>query len=179
MIKFSFLTGDVNWLQYGAKWVSNKFNNGDFDYWFVLEFINWEDATGELNDGKKYVASLSVVSPSEAGEENLNKALECCGMPEVELNDLIKVEVLHSYGVYTQIWSESGNNANKLIKLAKEQAKVNEFMFGFAMDKPVNKIGTTGWESLRGDLDSGLRRAAYSNDAGNRLVAKMSGYVAA
>jgi hypothetical protein len=30
--KFRFLTGDQNYLAYGAKWVSPKLNNGDFDH---------------------------------------------------------------------------------------------------------------------------------------------------
>jgi len=39
-MRFKFLTGDVNWETYGGKWVSPKLNNGDFDYWLVLEFVN-------------------------------------------------------------------------------------------------------------------------------------------
>jgi len=181
MIKFKFLTGDCNWQQYGAKWVSNKLNNGEFDYWFVLELINWEEATGELNNGRKYNVSLFAVSPSEAGEKNLESAFECCGIDENvhQISDLIKVEALHSYGVYTPIWSEDGNNANKLLKLGKGQAKINEMMFGFSMDRTVNKIGTTGWESLKGDMNSALRRCAVAGNPEQKLVAKISGYVAA
>jgi len=181
MIKFKFLTGDCNWRQYGAKWVSQKLNNGEFDYWIVLELINWLDATGELNNGNKYVVCLSVVSPDQAGAKNLESAFSCCGIEDDEnkVNDLIKVEALHSYGVHTQVWSESGNNANKLIKEAKNQSICVNGLLGFYLDKNVNRIGMTGWESLKGDLDSALKRAAFSPDPGNRLCAKISGYVAA
>ena len=32
MVKFKFLTGDCNVSQYGGKFISNKQNNGEFDY---------------------------------------------------------------------------------------------------------------------------------------------------
>jgi len=181
MIKFKFLTGDFNWRQYGAKWVSNKLNNSEFDYWFVLELINWEDATGELNNGRKYNVSLSVVSPGEAGKKNLKSAFECCGIEEdaLKINDLIKVEALHSYGVHTQIWNKNGNNAKKLLKIGKEESHRANMLFGFYLDRNVNRIGTTGWESLKGDVDSALKRCAVAGNPEQKLVAKISGYVAA
>lgn len=80
MTRFKFLIGDVNWLDYGGKWVSQKLNNGEFDYWLVLELTNMDDACGRDNEGKdRYNVSLSCVSPGEAGPENIAKAKNCCG----------------------------------------------------------------------------------------------------
>ena len=40
-VKFKFLSGDVNWVAIWRKMDFNsKFNNGDFNYWAVLELIN-------------------------------------------------------------------------------------------------------------------------------------------
>lgn len=177
MIKFKFLTGDMNWKVYGGKFVSPKLNNGDFDYWLVLEVINMHEATGEENQ-PKYNVSLHAVSPDQAGQENLDKALESCGCPDVELTDLIKVETLDSYGVHAVLWHENGNNLNKLLKAAREQAQCINGLFGFYMDRPENKIGSTGWEFIKGDLNSGLARIIDSGSTEGKILAKMHGITA-
>lgn len=178
-IKFKFLTGDVNWIDYGGKWVSKRLNNGEFDYWLVLELLNMDDACGRDNEGQaKYCASLAVVSPSEAGEE-LNKAAECCGYDQAQLanaSDLCKVEMLHSYGVYAQTWTASGNNAHKLLREGKREAMLQAtFTFGFVMDRAMNRIGTTGWEALRGDITAGLTRAIESGSPEGQVLGKIYG----
>lgn len=157
-LKFKKLSGDMNWLAYGAKWVSKRLNNGEFDYWLVLELANMDDACGRDNEGQaRYHASLAVVSPTEAKGE-LERAFDCCGVPDNAKGEpLVQVEALHSYGVHAVTWQASGNNAHKLLKEGKREATLqSSFTFGFAMDRPVNRIGTTGWEALRGDLTAGL-----------------------
>ena len=72
--------------------------------------------------------------------------------------DTVLVEALHSYGVYTPVWSKDGNNCARLMREARQEARQCEFLFGFYLDRPVNRIGTTGWESLRGDLTSAIDR---------------------
>lgn len=158
---FRFLTGDCNALAYGAKYVSQKFNNGEFDFWFVLELINMEDVCGQKEPKPKYAVELTCVSPSEAGD-NLAKAFESCGIDDdaVKANPIVQVEVLSSYGVSAHLASFSGNNAHKLMREAKHKARECEFLFGFAMDRAVNRIGITGWEAIKGDLTAGLTRIA-------------------
>jgi len=63
MIRFTWLTGDMNWADYGGKWISQKLNNGDFDYFLVLEVWNWFESVGAKE--AKYNVSLSIVSPSQ------------------------------------------------------------------------------------------------------------------
>jgi hypothetical protein len=160
-IRFRFLTGDVNWLAYGGKWVSPKQSNGEFDYWLVIELVNMEDACGG-DAREKYNVTLSAVSPSEAGT-NLASALQSCG---VEANDpsatnvLAQVECLHSYGIHVPLWIGNGNNAHKLLREARREARPATGLFGFYMDRAVNRIGTTGWEAIRGDITAGLHRAS-------------------
>lgn len=177
-MKFKFLTGDINWLQYGGKWVSKKLNNGEFDYWLVIELINMDDACGRDNEGRPtYNVSLSAVSPDQAGEENVKRALASCGLEntEDEVTDLMKVEMLHGYGISALIWQCDGNNAKKLLKEARQKAIVGSGLFGFFMDAPKNRIGTTGWECLRGDLTAGLARTIASGTTEGRILAKMHG----
>lgn len=176
-MKFRFLTGDVNWLAYGGKWVSSKQNNGDFDYWLVLDFVNMEEACGSDNDGKpKYHVELCAVSPHEAGETGLASAFECCGVPEdAKQNPLCQVEALHSYGISAHLWQADGKNAHKLLREAKRQAQMVNGLFGFFMDRTENRIGSTGWEFIKGDLNSGLARTIASGSPEGRILAKMHG----
>jgi hypothetical protein len=165
-MRFSFLTGDVDFTTYGGKWISTRQSNGEFDYFFVIELLNWRETVGEREaPPETYNVSLSVVSPQEA-QDKIGAALDCCGITEEMLQtatengyrDSALVEALHGYGVHTPVWSKDGNNRRALMREARQEARQCEFLFGFYLDRPVNRIGTTGWESLRGDLTSALDR---------------------
>jgi hypothetical protein len=140
-----------------AKWLSNKLNNGEFDYWLVVELLDMEEHVGEREAremGGKYHISISVVSPSEAGNKNLNAAAESWGA-EVKVKDMTaetKVEMLSDYGVKATVWQKAGSNAKKLLKAARDEAVKVEGLFGFYMDRPLNRIGNTGWDFIRGDI---------------------------
>jgi hypothetical protein len=57
-VRFNFLTGDVNWSQYGGTWISQKFNNSDTDYWLVREIINWESEVNLIRLGNIQLCCL-------------------------------------------------------------------------------------------------------------------------
>jgi hypothetical protein len=166
MIRFRWLTGDRDFLTYGGKWISTRQNNGEFDYYLVIELLNWRETVGEREaPPETYNVSLSVVSPQEA-QGKISAALDCCGITEAMLQtatgngyrDTVLVEALYTYGIHTPVWSKDGNNWRALMREARQEARQCEFLFGFYLDRPVNRIGTTGWESLRGDLTSALDR---------------------
>lgn len=186
MIKFHFLTGDCNYLDYGGKWISNRQNNGEFDYYFVIEILNWEESVpaNEVPKDGKYNVSLSVCSPQEVGQDNLEKAFSCCGLSDKEIklaDDEVKVECLHSYGIHVPVWGENGNNSKKLLKEAKYQAMIVGTLFGFYLDKAVARIGTTGWEALQGaDPREVLERVLRENPNPSpdvKLCAKIEGII--
>ena len=129
-MKFSFLTGDVNFTRYGGKWISTRQSNGEFDYFFVVELLNWAETVGEREaPPETYNVSLSVVSPHEA-KDKIGAALDCCGITEEMLatatekgyRDMALVEALHAYGVHTPVWSKDGNNWCALMKEARRGA---------------------------------------------------------
>lgn len=154
-MKFKFLTGPGwNWPKYGGKFISPKLSNSDFDYWLVIEVINWLDAVGEREAPAKYCVSLYAVSPSEAGEKNLQAALESCGYDETvhSLSDEMKVEMLSEYGVQAQVHSQNGDNLQELLKETRKLADLHSIHFGFWMDRAQNRIGSSGWDFLRGDF---------------------------
>ena len=165
-MRFSFLTGDVDYTTYGGKWISTRQSNGEFDYYFVIELLNWRETVGEREaPPETYNVSLSAVSPHEA-QDKIGAALDCCGITEAMLRtatengyrDSVLVEALYNYGTHTPVWNKDGNNWRALMREARQEARQCEFLFGFYLDRPVNRIGTTGWEALRGDLTSALDR---------------------
>lgn len=176
---FRLLTGDVNWRDYGGKFISRKLNNGDFDYWLVMEIVNWPEAIGEREAselGATYNVTLSAVSPAEAGADNLRSAMQCCGIDETPTDPITQVELLHEYGISSPVWSENGNNLRRLMRESRRHADtMGDMLFGFAMDAPKNRLGTTGWECLRGDILAPLRRMDDSTPPETKLVAKLHG----
>ena len=123
MKKWVFLTGDVNWRQYGAKWF--KIDSYDDDYCYVIEIINFEDATGEKikdeNGEYTYVGLLYTVLLDN--ESAIKSALDSYGDTLEDLKGLTKkqrvkriAEAISSYG-YPMDRDEElySNNADTLL----------------------------------------------------------------
>ena len=158
MKRFKFLTGDVNWQEYGGKFISKKLNNGEFDYYLIIEVVNWNEQ--ERYPEYTYNVSLSAVSPIEA-IESLQSAAESYGWTIEELEsygELAVVECLSSYGAQAHLWDDNGNNLKILMREAHRQAELAESLFGFYMDRYQNRIGSTGWDFIKGDILGGLNR---------------------
>ncbi len=159
-MNFKVLSGDINWKVYGGKFVSKKLNNGDWDYWLVINVINWEDTlpTNEFEKlGHKYNVEIQAVSIEAAGEENMNSALSSCGFSDdqmeiAEMSDLLKVEALSGYGVFATLWNKNGNNIEILMKEAHAEVEKINMLFGFYMDRVENRIGNDGWDFISGDI---------------------------
>lgn len=159
--RFKFLTGDINWEKYGGTWLSQKLNNGEFDYYLAIRFMNWEEETGERPEGSRYHIGLLSVSPSEAGPENLASAFNCCGTPdECKDNPIVQCDALLSYGVYAPLWQTEGNNVSRMMREARKQSVIATALYGFYMDQPKNRIGNSGWDCQKGQI--GFRAAAQS-----------------
>ena len=128
MKKWVFLTGDVNWKQFGAKWF--KIDNYNDDYCYVIEIINFEDATGEKIkvDGVEYRYVGYLYTVLLDNESAIKSALECYGITLDDLNGLTKkqrikriAEAISSYG-YPMDRNEElySNNADTLLAELKE-----------------------------------------------------------
>ena len=153
-LHFKFLTGDCNWQVYGGKFVSKAMHNGDWHYWLFIDVCNIEDC-GETSENK-YMVTVGVVSP-EAAEEELSTALESMGLDQEDTlkwfrDPLALVQVLAEYGTYAHLWGGQSGNIKKAMLAAKDYANSLGIMFGFAMDRPENGFGATGWDTIRGNL---------------------------
>jgi hypothetical protein len=173
MLKFKFLTGDINWQTYGGKFISKKLNNSEFDYWLILEVINLKEACGE-DEPLTYNVSVSAIAPSQLSDTIIDNAFSSCGWDnDLNKDDFIKkyditglVEVISDYTGGAVIYQESGNNLSKLLKEAHKEAYImGDFMFDFAMDKVQNQIGSSGWDILQGNILAGL--GIYDNEVKN------------
>lgn len=195
MVRFKFLSGDMNPEVYGGKWISNRQSNGEFDYYFVIELLNWLEAVGERDapkdsNGKviQYNVCLTVVSPQQAGEKKMEEAYSCCGIDDDMLANAKKngclaeaqVEALHGYAGGVPIWQSDGQNWRALMKEARKQAQVVPTLFGFYMDRPVNRMGENGWEALKlTDPNTVLERVCAEREGPatpeQRILGKMMG----
>jgi hypothetical protein len=151
MIRYKFLTGDVNWQTYGGKFISQRLNNGNWDYWLVMDVTNLEDSMGEEAPAR-YLVSVNAVAPAAVSEEEKNRAIESCGWDGMEENELAMIEILNTYGIRACLWNETGNNLSKLMKAARKESQVIAFMFGFFMDRTQNAIGNDGWDFISGNI---------------------------
>ena len=128
MQKWVLLTGDVNWKQFGAKWF--KIDNYNDDYCYVIEIINFEDATGEkikINGVEyRYVGYLFTVLLDD--DNAIKSALSSFGKALENLKGLTKkqrvkciAEAISSYGYPLDRECELySNNADTLLANLKD-----------------------------------------------------------
>jgi len=158
---------------------SREINHGDWPFRFMIQIQYTEEWCGEseVKEIGKYIVGLHVVSPMAARETNAyQSALKSCGWTEDQVKQwgpMAEYCMLLEYGTAAHLWESSGNNLKVLMKQCREQLKQSDFMFGFAMDRPENAIGTTGWDAIRGDILAPLRE---QSDAPNmQLMQKLQG----
>lgn len=166
--------GDVNLLDHGGK---NWRCVGSRVYQFV-ELINMDDACGRDNEGKdKYVVSLRLVDLKTVSPANVQSALRSCGAEGMEQNDDAVAECIDSYGCHAPMGEFSGNNARKLLRSAYQEANslLDPDQLATAMQKPVNKIGSTAAEFMQGDFTSAIQRGCESGNPDARIMAKIHG----
>jgi len=120
-----------------------------------------------------------VVAPGELPEEEIKAAIKSCGWDEFDRSNARQlIEVICSYGCgKALIWDGYSNNYRKLMKQARDGAYQQLSMpgMGFAMDRPQNAIGSTGWDFLKGDITAGLRRYSEGDDDNKKIMRKMYG----
>lgn len=123
-----------------------KFHHDDeisFDYKFVVRFdeMYWENSTDFAFD-----FSL-VFLPDSLSENNLESIMSTCGIEKEDVN---------VYDVFDQgflnISFGSGTCAkdkifDTILQISNIYEMMNSFI-GFYIDKPVNRIGTTGWDVI-------------------------------
>jgi hypothetical protein len=127
-----------------SKYISNKQKSVDFNFYFIINIIDWESATGDAKS--KYAAEVLMVSPELCSPENLKKASE-----GLELKtEIAKVDTLSEYGIYSPCFQLYGNDSDKLLTEAKE--KISTLDIEANLSEVKNGMGATGRDFIRGNL---------------------------
>jgi hypothetical protein len=160
---WKFLTGDVNWEDYGGMWCRQVEG-----VWWILRFENKE----EWGDGAKgYYCAVLRLDVNEVEYDTVDSALSYIGLSRAEWQEeenedtraMMLVEALVSSGVSTPMWSAEGSRAMSVRKQAREMAvalAADDIRTEQILDEPFNKIGTTNRDVGKGDTLAGLRRTA-------------------
>jgi len=165
MKDWTFLTGDVDWQDYGAMWCLK-----DGAVWWVLRFEN----KAEWGDGAKgYYCDVLRVSDLDVSVESKKEALDSIGMSVDEFQtlcfentsqaEMTILDALVGYGVYSPMGSFESNYPDRARAQARREADrliADNEECEKALERPVNKIGTTAGEMGQGNILAGLDRAA-------------------
>lgn len=176
---FRFFTGDADWLGYGGTW--SRHIPGTRRYHFI-RLDNMDEACGRDNEGRHtYHVQLLEVDMDAVSEDQINSAMECCGTDDSSgLTDEECAGLVFEYGIASPLHSESTNNAyNGISTCRKESYRLTRDAAAYeeAMERPVNRLGSTAREYGRGDLNSALVRGLEAGDKEARIIGKM--YIAA
>ena len=139
--------------------------------YLFLEVINLEEHTGE---GKFYV-EVSCVDLDEIPPQGIEEALRSCGAEEEDISNLGVAEYCHGYGYKAVLGGEDAGGAVVARRAGRRIAKEAVEDLDEAMERPVNKLGSTAAEMMRGDFMSALGRGCAEGQPSARLVAKMYG----
>jgi hypothetical protein len=166
--------GDINLLDYGGGfWRMTAPRVFQF-----IELVNMDEACGRDNEGQpRYTVELALVDLNAIPEKELESARKSCGWDSAPDNDSALAEMVYQYGLRAPLGSWSGNNAGKLLRNAKSEAHalLDSSRLADQLDKPVNAIGSTASEYMRGDIHSAMVRGIEAGDQSARIMGKMHG----
>jgi len=152
----------------------------DHGKYHVIEFINWEELTGEDHEFEYYV-ELLLIDVLMVDPRTLAGAIESCGgdhIEEAEGEERYKlcVDSLYSCGHKARLGVWESNNGNKLIADATRESKRLErdpsAVTGL-LDQQANKVGNTWRDFMTGKY--GFKPAGKDLKHGPRNV--LSEYV--
>ena len=166
-------TGDISVLDYGGMWIRAL----DAHRFHIVEITNMNDACGRDNEGQsRYVVELSEV---DLREIDYNAVDRCCDVSGCSHGDTIPgiawAEAAKHYGSAAPLDSVSTNNGWNGIRNMKRRSREIEkdsAIHEELMERPVNKIGSTAREFMRGDIESAIRRGVANGNQDARLMAK-------
>ena len=128
-----------------SKHISNKQKSVDLSFYFVIEIIDWESATG--NTDSKYCFNVNIVSPEQCPAEEFKKVVETMGDVSTEIS---KADALSDYGICSPCFQLYGNDLEALLSEAKE--KIIAMDVEASLSEVKNGCGATGRDLLRGNL---------------------------
>ena len=166
------LSGDVNWEDYGGQWGRQDLNNPD--HFYVIKHDNLVDAMGEREVEESgldtHISTVYLVDLAATSAEQVQSAMDCCGLdfddwmtpPSDDDRKWAIVDCLVSYGAAAPM-GEHSHPYRADVARAAARREVEEYLADSdkresALDRPVNRIGSTAREYAAGDMDSAMDR---------------------
>ena len=114
----------------------------------MIEIMNWYEATGEHKD-EPYVCFIQSVLDIESLTKEQRDCIVRCS--DIKENDITAIDVLE-YGFTAPLEQSDFQKSKDFTAWINEVLPKVKTMYEFYMDRPVNRIGTTGWKYIRGEL---------------------------
>lgn len=184
MKNWTFLNGDMNWEDYGARWCRQDTNG----VWWVLDFANCEEWGGE---GYECSVKRVDLDPSRLGcvaPAAIKEALASCGWTlkgEEVISDydgsavasgdtlqLCLLDALIGHGTYAPMGAEVGARAAWVRAAARrlaDELMVDAEKEWLQLARPSNKLGSTALDFGSGDVLAGARRVASAVVQGGKV----------
>lgn len=124
-------------------------NDGkEFEFAVIIETIDLSEATGDTG----YIINCGAVKlPQYLTLEQRTHIAESMG---VEISELT-LEDIFSYGLYAKFEDRLVKTESELeVELNEIRSQIPAFasLCGFYFDKPMNRMGNTGWNFLNGEI---------------------------
>lgn len=148
----------------------------DHGIYHVIEFTNWENATGELSaDGQRYYVELSMVDVLFVDPRTLVRSLESYGasvFDDVEPRSRMSIcaEAIYSYGCHGRLGTWSGNNGDVLLRSARRVSKELENDPGSvddALAQQANQMGNSWRDFMMGKVGFSPGSASVKREPGS------------
>lgn len=146
----------------------------------IIEWIDMDDACGRDNEGQpRFWVGLELVDLGRLSVAQIEMAWGSCGGGRSDAPPPLigLAEACRSYGMKAPLWSTQSNARVRSIREAKHEANalLDPDALRAALGRPVNKLGSTADEFMRGDLDSAVERGVRAGDPDALLVNKIQG----
>lgn len=179
------LGSDCNWQDYGGKWGRKDPSNPRV--WYVIRHENLIDCMGERDVEESgcdpHVSDVYRVDLDATAEDTIASALQYCGVDlddlDPEYHDVAIVESLVSYGAAAPMGTYTDKSyperARAAARRAAEELIADSDACEEALNRPVNRLGSTAAEYARGDFAPAIERGVLAGEPNARLTARIHG----
>ena len=142
---------------YEDTYLANQVIDAEHKVYLFVKLIDFREVLpeSEIKDLKgHYNCSIVCVSEGFLKENHTVEQIENdLGFDGWSTADVIaRHEMLAEHGWQGLLWQSNGNNKEALLKAARKELMPISMLFGFYADRPVNAIGNTSWDFMRGQI---------------------------
>ncbi len=117
-----------------------------FSYKFDIVVIDLYEVAGDAGTEGKYAVGLYLVpTPNSLSKKALKEVANSMGVG----TKYVDIRSIQEYGHSILLKDLVTTTPEKAVLGLKKESEMIEFMIGFYLDKPVNRVGETGWTVLK------------------------------